>query len=439
VARRALSETQLPFLPLNRVLEIQRRNVRAIVRHAYGNVPFYREAMARLKLTPEDFQSAGDLAKLPLIDSHEYLRDPARFRAVAGVRGPVLRISSSGTTGASKEFDFDARALFVSLAQGQRQRRVLGKFTSRPHGYREMVMVRDGSVSVQIRAFYERYSWMPRRVDLKRKILPPGELPLEREVEEINAFAPEVLIGYGSHLGALFRRAHARGLKLLPPRAVVYGADSMAAADRELIEREFGAPVFSIYQSAEALRIGFQCELRRGFHLSLDATAVRVIDESGRDAGPGGRGQAVISNLTNYATVLLNYRLGDVVTLGSEPCPCGRTLPVIESIEGRADDLLHLADGRLVHALHVMRKLRMAAGLDRMQMVQLGPAEFVIRVAPAEEDPTRAAALAAAVDELAGYPCRTRVEWVEKLVPERNGKTRIVISHWKPEETAGGR
>ena len=34
----------------------------------------------------------------------------------------------------------------------------------------------------------------------------------------------------------------------------------------------------------------------------LDATALRVVDERGRDVEPGGRGQVVISNLTNFAT-----------------------------------------------------------------------------------------------------------------------------------------
>ena len=42
----------------------------------------------------------------------------------------------------------------------------------------------------------------------------PGELTLEREIEEINRFRPDVLMGYGSYLGALLRKAYSRGLRL---------------------------------------------------------------------------------------------------------------------------------------------------------------------------------------------------------------------------------
>ena len=129
----------------------------------------------------------------------------------------------------------------------------------------------------------------------------------------------------------------------------MYGADRLSDADRLLIETEFGVPVLSTYQAVEALRIAFQCERRHVFHMSLDQVAVRVVDANGKALGPGSTGEIVISNLTNRATVLLNYKLGDVVTLGGSPCPCGRSLPTIERIEGRADDLIVLPGGQRAH------------------------------------------------------------------------------------------
>jgi len=435
----AAREKELPFWPLERIIGIQRRRLRAIIRHAYEHAPFYRDAMRERGLSPADIRTAEDLARLPLTDSAVYGRQPERFRPAGGARGTPLTIHSSGTTGGPRAIDYDARALFLALAHGQRQRHVLARFTGRTLGYRELNLVREGGVPFQIRAFLERHSWTPPAVDLKRKTLTPGELPLEEEIEEINRFQPTVLMGYGSYLGVLFGKAHRRGLRLMP-KVVVYGADLMADSDRALIEDVMGVPVVSTYQAAEALRIGFQCELRRGFHLSLDDVAVRVVDERGQDVSPGGRGQLVVSNLTNFATVLLNYRLGDVVTLGSAPCPRGRTLPVIESIDGRADDLVHFADGRSVHALQVVRRLRTASGLDRLQVIQMASDRFVIRAVAGEglERTGAADALAAALNALAGRACQTELEWVEALVPEPSGKTRIVISRWKPDELAAG-
>jgi len=111
-------------------------------------------------------------------------------------------------------------------------------------------------------------------------------------LRRINEFRPDLLAGYGSHLGALLRWAWEQGRDLHRPRVIWYGADAMPPADRDLIEHRLGVPVLSTYQADEALRIGFQCERREGFHLSLDDVAVRVVRPDGRPAGPGEQGKS---------------------------------------------------------------------------------------------------------------------------------------------------
>lgn len=88
----------------------------------------------------------------------------------------------------------------------------------------------------------------------------------------------------------------------------------------------------------------------------------------------------MISNLTNRATVLLNYELGDLVTLSTEPCPCGRTLPVIETLDGRSEDLILRPGGELAHESVILSQLYDAPGLLLLQLEQLAMQEFVLRV-----------------------------------------------------------
>ena len=424
-------ERRIPFEPLDRLMARQSRRVQQLVRHAYAHVPFYRDAMTTSGLRPADFRTADDLARLPMIDGALYGEDPARFQSTHRERGDVLSISSSGTTGRTKTFRYDCRALVLALAYGHRQRHVLSHFTGRMVAYRELSLQRDGSVFNQIRAYYGEHLWTPRRVSVVRESLTPGQLPLEEEVARINAFAPDVVIGYGSYFGPLYRAITARGLPLHRPKVLVYGADGMPEVDRAFIEGRLGIPVVSMYQSTESLRIGFQCELRRGLHLSLDAAAVRVVDDEGRTVPAGEPGHVVISNLTNRATVLLNYRLGDMAVSGRAPCACGRTLPVLESLEGRSDDALHLDDGRTLHALQLMRRLRVASGEDRIQVVQESPRAFRLRVIN-DSGQDREAAASRLGDELralVGAPCEVTVDWVDVMPAEANGKRRMVISN----------
>lgn len=423
-------ERSLPYWPISRLIALQARRVQAIARHAYQEVPFYREEMDRRGQKPGDFRTAADLAALPLIDGTKVAREPDRFLAANLIHTPGLVLDSSGTSGRSKQIRYDARALFSALAKGQRQRFALSEFTGGVFGYREMQVVRPSSVPTQMRHFYERHLWTPPGVDLTRRFLSPGDLSFAETVAVINEFRPDVIRGYGSYLGQLFREAHRRKAGIHRPKAIVYAADAMAEADRILIEEEFGIPVSSTYQSVEALRIGFQCERRRGFHLSLDAVAVRVVDDEGKDVAPGGRGHIVISNLINRATVLLNYKLGDVVTRSQSECDCGRTLPTIEAIDGRSDDLLRLADGRIMHALVALEPLRAVPGVVQVQIVQKARDRFVLRVVGRSGiDRTESSgALVRALQSKVGTTGNVTVDWVEAVPLGINGKVKAVLS-----------
>ncbi len=121
----ARNETRLPFSPLERILEIQSRRVRAMVRHAYGTVPFYRDAMDAARLRPSDFRSAEDLSKLPLITGEQVAFSPERFVSSRFARDSAFCLHSSGTEGIQKLLYYDHAGLMHVLAHGHRERTVL--------------------------------------------------------------------------------------------------------------------------------------------------------------------------------------------------------------------------------------------------------------------------------------------------------------------------
>lgn len=247
---------------------------------------------------------------------------------------------------------------------------------------------------------------------------------------KLEEFRPDVVGGYGAHLGAYYRWVSRQSARGHLPKAIIYGGDRMADADRSLIEEQLGIAVFSFYQAAEALRIAFQCEQRQGLHVSLDQIAVRAIDSTGRNVEPGGSGEIVISNLVNRATVLLNYRLGDAVTLGHGPCPCGRSLPTLARVEGRADDLLALPDGSSLHALGVLNGLQAVPGVVQVQLVQEELRRFRLLVVWQEgKEWTGAQAnLRSSFASRFGEDARLDIERVPSIPPDAGGKVRAAIS-----------
>jgi phenylacetate-CoA ligase len=426
----ARHERRLPYWPLEDVLAVQSRRVRALVRHAYESVPYYREVMDGAGLRPDDFQTADDLSRLPILTGDQLAREPERFRSRRVAVAGCVQLGSSGTTGRAKSVHHDPAALFLSLAHGQRQRAVLAQFVGRSVGYREMNVTRPGSAYLRTRHFYEANSWVPRWIDLERSTLLPED-SFEENVAQINAFEPDVIFGYGSYIGAVFRYAWETGRSLALPKVVWYTSEHMPVPNRRLIETAFGVPVLASYGAVEAPRIAFQCERREGYHIGLDHVAVRVVDEDGEALPPGETGEVVISNLVNRATVLLNYRLGDRASLSRSLCPCGRTLPTIERIEGRSDSLIARPGGQLIHGAAVLAGLQAADGVVQVQLIQEDLLRFrVYAVCSGEADWERARLdMDTSMRALLAEDLSLAIERVDAIAPMPSGKIRPLISH----------
>lgn len=425
----ARHETSLPYWSSERILEIQSRRVRAMVRHAYATVPFYRDAMDAAHLRPADFQSAADLSKLPLIDSAQVARSPNQFLSRQFAPGSWLRLESSGTSGLRKPVYYDPTALMLALAHGHRQRVVLARFVGSTLGYREMTIERLDGTGSKLRQFYASHSLVPKKLDYARAFVSPSETAA-RTTAAINQFAPAVIRGYGSHLGMIFRQAHNQHLALTRPQVLLYGGDSMNPADTQLIEHEYHVPVLSSYQAVEALRLAYQCERRTGFHVDLDIVALRVVDDQGNPMPNGLPGQVVISNLTNRAMVLLNYQLGDIAAYAEGRCECGRTQPILTRIQGRANDCVVLPDGRIIHSLILMPPLQSVPDVIQLQIIQSDSEHFLIRAVCSsgtnwghirDELSSRARALL-------GNAVSLDVARLDAIPPDSSGKVRAVIS-----------
>ena len=62
--------------------ELQEKKLRAIIKHAYENVPFYHEKFEKAGVCPDDIKTVEDLQKLP-ITTKEEVRDDFPNRIVA--------------------------------------------------------------------------------------------------------------------------------------------------------------------------------------------------------------------------------------------------------------------------------------------------------------------------------------------------------------------
>ena len=425
-----LTQGRFPYKSPEAIERAERRNVRRAVEHAYEHVPYYRETMDGLGLAPESFRRAADLARLPVIEREQLQRDPEYFVSRAQPLDSYMKLRSGGTSGRPVTMFVDPLALFKGMGNFQRHRRVVSSVLgSRRPRRRVAVIDNAGNPNRDVTSAVARRSLIPTILHPVVKRLSMFDAPAVN-AGLLEDFRPEVVASFGSYIDALFVHLHESGAPFTPPKLVVYGGDALSERVRRLLMEELGIPALTIYASIEGPQIGFECERHSGIHLNCDLYPVRIADPDGRECPAGESGGVLLSNLVNRGTMLFNYRLGDQATMLGEPCPCGRTLPLLSFIEGRTDDWIAAPDGKRRHPQTVRTLLTDEEQVWTYRIVQGSPSEFTVQVVAAaacDRDALRARLQSKFSDRL-GAPTHTEVEFVNALPRTSGGKVRTVIA-----------
>jgi len=426
IARAVPGQQRALFRDREQLLEDRDRRVRETVAYAAAHVPYYRELFAREDIDPREIHTADDLARLPVVSREEVRADPGRFRSeAAGVRGG-LTLQSSGTTGLPLELYHDRRSVLLNVAYGERERAVEVAFAGKRLRYTRLYLGSSFQENVdRVRGFMAETSFRPLRPRYVRGSLTGA--PPERAYELIDRVRPDILLGCGSHMETFFRIAAERGGPKHRPKALLYTWDHLSPGGRRLIEETFGIPVISKYSAMESLKVGVVCEQRSGFHLHEDLCHLTIVDREGKRVPDGQSGEIVLSNLVNRGSVLLNYRIGDLGRVSTSICSCGRSTRVLADLEGRTSEYVTLPDGSIVGPFIITNTLNAMQGVVRVQLVQVSPASFELRLVMVDRkafDDGAAAAAEAVRQILEGY--EVEPVYLEEL-PIVPGKYRPIV------------
>jgi len=423
-------QAQFPFMSLDAIKRAQARRVQSMVFHAYRTVPYYRETMDRLNLRPSDFQSAENLTKLPMLDREQLQRDSEYFVSTAQPLNRYLKLHSGGSTGTPCTVYHDTAALFQNAAHGERERSMITALVGKPLGYRETVIGSRLSTAKEVQELCQKNGFFPSGIRIQRQYLYLLDPP-ERNVALMNEFKPDVIhSSFGSYLEILFPYLYTTNEPFHRPKVITYSSTGLSDSVRRLITETFYIPVLSTYQAVEAFKIGFECRQSLGLHLNIDLYPVRIVNATGETLPIGESGDVVVSNLVNRATVLLNYRLGDVACILQDPCPCGRSLPLLSFPQGRSDDLIQLASGQIVHPQSVRLIFTDEEEIWQYQVVQESTTYFRVAIVAAKtcNRQEMSERLAAKFALTFGADTRVEISFVDSINRTVAGKHRTVLS-----------
>ena len=165
---------------------------------------------------------------------------------------------------------------------------------------------------------------------------------LDRIVAELEAFAPEALVGYASMIRALAEEQIAGRLHIRPS-AVMCSSEVLTEESARRIDQAWGAPPFEVYAATETAGIASHCEHHR-LHLYEDLVITEIVDSENRPVPAGVYGDKVlVTVLFSRTQPLIRYEMSDSVAWSAEACECGRPFALLEGVQGRREDTLRMA------------------------------------------------------------------------------------------------
>ena len=356
-----LARTLYHFLQLRRnqwksreeLEKLQLKKLKAIVNHAYHNVPFYHDLYKKNKVRPEDIKTLKDIEKLPII-SKANVRDNHQAIIAQGTDLKKCRISkTSGSTGIplkivenQSSVDYSRACVnFAFFEQGVRLGDVLADFTH-----------------------LDDKKW-----EYKRKFIDKYYLSIfnsyEENLELLRKIKPSVLYA-GPFTSCLHCKvAEALGITDIHPRTTIMQGGTLVPEIRKFVEKVFQTTVMETYGAREFMRLAFECDAHNGMHAISDAAIMEFL-KNNEPLHSEEEGEIIVTGLYNYAMPLIRYNIGDLGILSQEKCSCGRTYPLIENVTGRQDDFFTLPSGKISSWYRLYRGLISVPGIREFQIIQ---------------------------------------------------------------------
>ncbi|WP_373050079.1 phenylacetate--CoA ligase PaaK [Thalassovita aquimarina] len=344
------------------IASLQLQRMKWSLKHAYDNVPFYKESFDKAGVHPDDLKSLSDLSKFPFTVKQD-LRDNYPFGMFAVPRQQISRLhASSGTTGqptvvgyTKNDLDMWGGVVARSLrAAGLRP----GDVLHNAYGYGLFT----GGLGIHGGA-----------EKMGLTVVPVSGGMTQRQVRVIEDFGADGITVTPSYALSILDEYAKQGLdpRKSPLKVGIFGAEPWTNAMRLEIEEAFDMHAVDIYGLSEVIGPGVanECvETKDGLHIWEDHFYPEVIDpETGEVLPDGELGELVFTSLTKEAFPIIRYRTRDLTRLLPGTA---RSMRRMEKVTGRSDDMIILR-GVNVFPTQIEEQLMTVEGLAPHFQIEL--------------------------------------------------------------------
>lgn len=418
--RREMDDSQ--WWPREKLEALQLARLRTLLQDAYRNVPYYRAILDDSGLPEGRIEALSELRKVPFLTKALIRANCERMKS--NQAHDLARFNTGGSSGEPLIFWIGKERISHDVAAKWRATRWWGVDIGDPE-----VVVWGSPIELGAQ---DRLRVL-RDMVFRTHLLPAFEMSsqkLDEFVDTIRTVRPRMVFGYPSSISLIAEHAakHGRRLDNLGTKVVFVTSERLYDHQRAMIERVFACPVANGYGGRDAGFIAHQCPAG-GMHITTEDIILELVDSKGEVVPPGLEGEVVITHLATGDFPFIRYRTGDVAVLDERPCSCGRGLPLLKEIQGRATDFVLASDGTIMHGLALIYIIRDIQGVENFRIVQESLQETHVELVTNSHfvaDSVRA--IEQGFKRRLGQDVKVCIDQVADISREASGKYRYVVS-----------
>lgn len=328
---------KIEFATKEEIKKRQEEKLREVVQYVAARSPFYQRHFKTHRIDPEKIKTLDDLTLIPPTTKEDLEKYNKDF-ICADKKSIIDYCNTSGTLGSPVN---------IPLTENDLQRLAYNEAVSFAGAGCTADDVFQLTTTIDKRfmaglAYFEG----ARKLGAGFVRVGPGVPELQwRTIKEIE---PTVLIAVPSFLLKLLEYAIKKGIAFKnssvrkaicigePVRNPDFSPNAIGRKIREIWDIE----LYSTYASTEMAAAFTECNQFKGGHHHPDLVIVELLNNEDKAATKGEPGEVTITTLGNEAFPLIRFKTGDIASLYTEKCGCGRTTARLGPIIGRKQQMI---------------------------------------------------------------------------------------------------
>ena len=348
---------ELETMTIEERVKYQTAKLRETLEYAYNNSSSAHNLLDSAGMSPDKFESPKDLEKLPIMRKAELVEmqkakppfggllmvPPQEIERIFISPGPIYEYQPSGIQWFARSFHA------AGFSKGDV---VVNTFTYHmsPAGILFHEGLRQCGATVVVMGTGNTDALIQAMLDLK-----------------INGF-----LGTPTFLLSVIKKAEEMGRNFKRDfvlKKTWFTGEMLTPSMRKIFEEQYDLATSQAYAVTEpGGAIAYECPHKGGMHLMDDYVVEIVNPQTGKQVERGEVGEIVVTPLHNRSWGLLRFGTGDLSSLNTRPCACGRTSYKINGILGRSGDAVKVR-GMFIVAKQAEQVITSVPAVARFQIV----------------------------------------------------------------------